>query len=456
MRQANAVAAIVLGAAGWVGAPLWAAEDQPDAVLAAAAAKPAVYSSKVEDDWKAFLAQQGYGDGWQSGGVLYIEDRDLVFASASEFTRVGVGQPGWVESRIAAFEQAELSAKAKIIRFIANTATAERSTSLLEKSAWSDGSAAEAQELSKAAKMLSSIGQKSLQLTEASLDNALKAIDPDYRSDKQLDVAAKKTVLEERFSRKLENLAMRTSVGIVPVHSGEGPVGAQYQVLVGMAWSPKLNRVAMSLFNKEYNIPPTGSGKRAEDYIPTDRDGLVAMLGARVVKDEKGDFMVMAYGQAQPRPAPAERAQSAAQLAKEIAAERARGQLVNFVREGIAMSSDERSTELSREFSDMTVGTETMREVRRRIDAKGEKLELKGLRVATEWVADHPASGQPVAGAVVVWSPTGAKTAAKMTEAMDAAQRESTAPPAREAASTTTPKPEERALKAPAVDTGAY
>jgi hypothetical protein len=127
---------------------------------------------------------------------------------------------------------------------------------------------------------------------------------------------------------------------------------------------------------------------------------------------------VLAYGQAQPRRTNPNRQQAALYDAKQVAANRARAHIVNFIREGITLRETELSDELSREFSDMTLGTEIVREYRKKIAGQKVKIKLQGLRILKEWNYQHPTTGQEVAGAVVAWSPSSAEMSKGVTHTM--------------------------------------
>jgi len=390
------------------------ADDKPSEILiSAATTQPAADTSTPQDRWQSFIQSQGWNDAAEEGGVSFIPDRNLVISSASAFTNVDIGQPGWIESRVAAFERAELEAKTRIIRFLSESGQSARSTELLEKASWSDGSVEEAKKLNEVAETLKKLGKKTLALTDAALDSALKKLDENYDPSEYENETPeqKKTVLEDKFKRKTRFMAMRTSIGVTPIYSTEGkdPESGQYQVLVGVVWSPKLNRVAMSLFNDEYNMPALENGKPVSEYLPKNPGELIGTLGSRIVVDEKGHFVVLSYAQAQPRKSAPTRQGSALELAKQIAAERARAQIINFVREGLVFNDSEASDELTREFSDQTVGTETLREFRKKIVGRKNRIRLRGVRTVKQWSATHPVTGQKLAGAVIAWSPSSAE-----------------------------------------------
>ena len=380
-----------------------------------------VTQKSPEQRWQNFLNNKGWDKGLSEGGVIIVPRRELIISSASAFTKVRLGQPGWVESRVAAFEQAEMEAKTKIIRYLAETVDVQRSLKMLEHAVWQDGDVNKVKNLNEVAETLKRIGKKALILTESKLDNVLQKIDPDYDPAKydNKSVEELQVIAEDMFNRQVKAVAMKTLIGVTQLYSAEDAVGTnEYQVLVGVIWSPNLNRLAMSLFNDEYNIPLVSPGQRLSEQIPADDLALLGTMGTRIVIDENGQYAVMAYGQAQPRHTSSSRRQAAVHQAKQIAANRARGQIVNFIREGMILHETELSDELSQEFSDDTIGTQTLRDYQKSIQGKRVKVKLRGLRVLKEWSMEHPLTTQPVAGAVVAWSPASADLSKQADETM--------------------------------------
>ena len=239
----------------------------------------------------------------------------------------------------------------------------------------------------------------------------------------------------------------------MPLYSTEEKsANNEYEILVGVIWSPNLNRLAMNLFNDTYAIPQMDPGKQLQQQIPSDAGTLLGTFGTRVVIDENGQYAILAYAQAQPRRSSPARQNAALHQAKQIAANRARGMLVNFIREGMTLRDSEVSQELSREFSDMTFGTETIRDIQKKIIGKNVKISFSGLRVLKEWGTEHPDTGQKVAGAVVAWSPASAEMSKKAAETMR------NKPAAKQTGAAVKPnaKSGESSLESMKVDTSAY
>jgi len=390
------------------------AKDNPEVLVKAveeATQAPPAPQETPEQRWQKFLEKKGWNEGLSNGGVIFIPERELIISSASAFTKVRLGQPGWVESRVVAFEKAEMEAKTKIIRYLAETVNTERSLSMLEHAVWSDDEVEKVKHLNQVGDTLKRIGKKSIELAEKKLDQALQKLDPEYDPAKYEDKTTEElqVIAEDMFNRQIKTVAMGTLIGVTSLYSTEEKMdNNEYQILVGVIWSPKLNRLAMSLFNDEYNIPPVRPVKKLSEHIPTEELSLLSIIGTRIVIDENGQYAIMAYGQAQPRRASPGRKQAVLHQAKQIAANRARAHLVNFIREGMTLRDSELSQELSRDFSDMTFGTQTVRDYQKKIKSKQVKIKLRGLRILKEWSFQHPATGQQVAGAVVAWSPASA------------------------------------------------
>lgn len=429
-------------------------EDSPDKTLQAseeaAQKKEVVAAINLNEKWRAYVEAQGWPTEETESGVIHFQDK--IIASAKVSVNVGLGQPGWIDSRVAAFERAELDAKAKIIRSMVETTETKRTLAVLENAVWQDGDVNKVKDLNEVEETFDRIGKKTLALAEGSLDAALRKLDPEYTPEKYQGKSPEdlKKIAENQFARQVQGLAMKTLIGATSIYSTEGKMGNnEYQVLVGVIWSPKLNRLALSLMNDEYNIPAVAPGKPLAEHLPKDELALIGTMGTKIVVDDKGQYAVIAYGQAQPRRAAAGRELAAIQDANQIAANRARSALVNFIQEGLTLRESELSNELSREFSDMTVGTELVRDYQKKIAGKNMKVKLSGLRVIKEWSTKHPETGQDIAGTVIAWTPSSAQTSKEAATMMESK-------PVKEGSAAPQPNKDSKPLESMKVDTSAY
>jgi len=423
MKSVKLITIILISAVLMCCNALALAEDTPETTIQTASdltAKAPLPEVNLEQRFQTFLDKMGWVNRVYEGGIIQIPERDIFVSTATAFTKVRIGQPGWVESRLITFSRAELEAKTKIIRFLAESPETARSLELIENANWSDGSIKEAKQLGQVQETLDRIKKKTLALSESALDTAMKKLDPEYDPEifDNKPLEARKTIVEDKFHQSIKSMAFRTLIGVTPLYTTEGKIKNEYQVLVSVIWSPKLNRLAASLMNNTYNIPPVDPGKTLEEYLPSEDTHLLGTMGSRIVIDENGHYAVMAYAQAQPRKTSTARTQSALMEAKQIAANRARGMIVNYVKEGLTMKDEESIREISREFSDMTVGTEILRDFQHKIQSREVQMTLKGLSVLRQWDTPHPVTGQNVAGAVVAWSPSLSSFSKSMDSAM--------------------------------------
>jgi len=141
-------------------------------------------------------------------------------------------------------------------------------------------------------------------------------------------------------------------------------------------------------------------------------------MGTRIVIDENGQYAIISYGQAQPRHTGTARKDAALQAANEIAANRARSRILHFIEESMVVKNSQWGRELSREFSDETIGTETIRNFQKAVRSKHVKVRMHGIRIVKEWSFEHPVTGQVVAGTVIAWSPASEMLSKKAAEMM--------------------------------------
>lgn len=418
---------ILIGALiGFANATVYA-EDNPAKVLndvAESTPKLDANSESNEAGWKDWVNSQPWGGSDYIGGVQFFSERDIVVSAGIAYVNVRIGQPGWNESRIAAYERAELAARTKIVSFLSESLESERSASLLEKTQFTDGQIQEVQDISEVKTALARFVRKGVALTDALLDAGISKLDPSYdpAAFEKLTKPQQKVVVEEIFKRSISRVALRSLVGVSTGYNAEGFAKAgekgQYEILVGVIWSPNLGRVAASLTNDVYHIPAKVPGKNINQWVDALGARLIGMSGSRIMVDENGQYNVITFAQAEPRRSSPSRTESALRNAKDIAANRGRAMLSNFAKETVSLSENETSQEIFQELEDMSRGTETVRDFQRIVKGHRNTIKMRGVRVIKEWSMDHPKTGQKVAGAVVIWSPSGLQMSGDMDNAM--------------------------------------
>lgn len=390
------------------------AEDNPEKIVSEVNKTTAESSFEsgntgVKGAWVDFVRELPFSNGSYNGGVKQFEGRDIIVASGVAMVSVREGQPGWVESRIAAYDRAELEAKTQVVSFLMSNISQERVAKLVENAQTNDGEVQkEVKEGSALLKKLKRIGNKGLKIIETEMNNYLAKYDENYNPEEFNDLVPeqKKIYFEGFFQRVLGNRVLRTVTGFTPSFTTESRQNQEYAVLVGIVWSPKSNQLAISMANDVYKIPPVAPNKSIDQYVKELGPKVYNLWGTRLMIDEKGHYNVVAFAQAAPAKSNSTREQSALQRAKEIAKTRAEGMIATFVRETVSATEKEDFSETIQEFEDGTQGTEIIRNVIKERKGKVRNVKLRGLTTVTDWSINHPITGQKVAGSVVVWSPS--------------------------------------------------
>ena len=178
-------------------------------------------STGVKGAWVDFVRKLPFSNGSYNGGVKQFEGRDIIVASGVAIVSVREGQPGWVESRIAAYDRAELEAKAQVVSFLMSNLEQERVVDLVENANTNDGEVQKkVQEGSALMKKLKSIGNKGLKIIETEMDSYLAKYDENYDPEEFSDLTPKqkKIRFEGIFKRAVGNTVLRTVTGLSLIH----------------------------------------------------------------------------------------------------------------------------------------------------------------------------------------------------------------------------------------------
>ena len=384
---------------------------EPDAALATlSTAKVGRYTRRLSAEWQDTLAVEGL-----QGGV---NDHDLFVSSGSATVAFSVDHPGFIEARGIAYEIAYQRAKIEMIRFLGTSGSREQIIERFENASWARGQPADPVE---PLRQRARIEQKLADLTEAGLDRAISELEADYDPSRYESHEQKKEAFRLGFRSKTFATAAAFVAGTQPywVLEGTSSDGNSYQVLVGLIWTPKLSRFAGAVGDSALPMPEDEAGTRIEEWLPATVDEVVAAWGVKVLANERGEKVLVSFGQAAPRTAsPARRAQ-ANETALDVAATRAEGAIRAFVGETLESRRTGDTNLALVEYASAAEGAEIDRTFLERIRAVTGEVELKGLTTAREWVVEHPANGQSVAVAAVAWSPAAVALANRVREAIE-------------------------------------
>lgn len=384
---------------------------EPDqAVETLAATKVSRYTRRLYGEWRAFLEDVGLQVG--------ANDGDLFVASGNATVPFPVEHAGFIEGRGIAYEIAYMRAKAEMIRFLGTTGTREQVVELLETAAWERGQPIDdAHPLRQRAR----IARKLADLTEKKLDEELEKLDPEYDPRSYENREEKEEAFRLSFQQTILTTAAAFVAGATPlkVYEGFSASGDSYQVLVGLIWSPKLSRLAGAVGDNARPMRAAEAGPRIEEWLPATLQDLIPSWGVHKLVNERGDQVLVAFGQAAPRATAPDRRDRANESALEVAALRAEGSIRAFVGETLETRRTGDTNMVLVEYASAAEGAEIDRSFYERIRAATGEVRLKGLTTVGEWVVEHPQNGHGVAIAAVSWSPGAVDLADRIRSAVE-------------------------------------
>ncbi len=327
---------------------------------------------------------------------------------------VRVGKPfgsGWIQSRNVAFEKAVLLAKSEMAEFVGASLTSDRHLELMAQG----GEAAPEME-----KALSKVGELSIvkkinRLGHEVLDDLIRKYDPSWTGkDVSLEEKREKLVnYREVFRQELRQKARLFLQGATPVFNAEGPnADGHYTVVVGLAWSMNLARIADSLFNPNTETEPLSPGdtirEQIERMLDHDPSALAGFQGVRIWRNELGQPVLVS--------AVAEERTGNVVIVRRKAALRARAQMARFIAENI----ESQSTLEGGETFDLAGGNQGQAfdesEFNERISAKSKEVKLVGTHAVHTWTGPHPVSRSKLHVTVMAWSPRYSKEAERLAQ----------------------------------------
>jgi hypothetical protein len=234
-----------------------------------------------------------------------------------------------------------------------------------------------------------------------------KGLDPSKPVDQQ---AAKAIAETTSFKNAVSTVAAGRCTGMKVMASFEqNPSSGQGQVGIVTVWTEKLHAVADAIVTNQWDLIPKGEpGKTIDQHIPDDKRTLLSMYGAQLVRDEKGEYVLLAYAQAQPRT----KNQQSIDSAYEVAKTRGYGLIRSFMGEAVESNRQVLDAEVSTVFTDESTRYQDDSAFNKSVRAIGPELPISGLTVASEWETLHPSNNGPVVGVVVQWKVASAQIAA--------------------------------------------
>ena len=181
-------------------------------------------------------------------------------------------------------------------------------------------------------------------------------------------------------------------------------------------WSPKLAYFAEALTSADAPVTLSKAKKPIREQIPTDKNALLSSFGVTCAINERGEQVLISYGQWVARG----KSLQSGRIAAQRAAAQAQAQIRDFAGEAFAFhdTSENAAAYLEAEGMDDILADQDSYEAF--YEGKAEALTIRGFNPPREWTAIHPFTGAKVYGAIVTWSPSSANLAVKAKAYSDA------------------------------------
>ena len=350
--------------------------------------------------WQKYLSEKGIQEGANNrsdGTVFFI-------AYAANKVSKPLDDKGFMDSRNRSYIAAVLEAKSIMAEYL-SLEMSSNSSFIIE----SFGNEV-APPLTEAVKPLS-IMDKASKLTGLALDNEIKKFDPDwdgtYKSDAERNVrlAEARELVELDFSSKARAFLQ----GTTPIFNAEGPDDeGNYTVVVGLVWSPRSTLVAESVYNPTSPPPvrPKKSMSIAQRLDALSDEEIASTLGLRIWWDEKGQPIIVSFGQA--------KGTGSSALSRKMSGVMAQLEVQKFIAEQIVSENTYAASEDTRFYGDGSFEAFDDSKFQSQIIALSKDITVSGLGTVLYKKIYHPISNKKIVVNVMSWSPDSNKLAREL------------------------------------------
>lgn len=354
--------------------------------------------SIVAKDIKAYCDEMGITIG-------EVTKSDAIYLSGVERVAQRVGSPNFVRSRTMAYEKAYQKAVAAYVSRKFGVETVSQFNTY-----FSDNSSNRLSPVADSKSTMERIAEKTAQLTEAKLDEGLRAMGVTPNGS----VAEKRKLAEDTIIKRSQRKAVGSAAGLLPVQTFEGwNEGGQYAVGVVIRGGAETETIAECL---RYKMRPAivrpEAGCTVDEALPTDEE-LISQFGVRLFFDKKGVPALLSFAQwgSAYTGTDEDAAEDAMDHALMQAEALANEQLTIFINSTISVSeSSDKSEEKSSSVMFDANGVPTEEKVIEYIDKvmKSSVIQgsdtMRGRSEVRKRVLTHPSSGKKLAVYVMMWS----------------------------------------------------
>jgi len=406
---------------------------------------PTVAPVTARDMIEKFFEDKGQSHGWSQGPFTTYKGSEAISASGIATIGVDRSKPGFILSREIAFQKALLRAKQELIEYLDTTISTDLVTEFNEPSQKRQEAAFEdAKNQGIQLQSTVDLGQTfgadlanySNTLTGGAFDKSVaaftdngdkllklevnkrlkeKGLDPTQPIDTQV---LKEVMGTDSFKRAIRAVSKSRISGIQVYKTFEAlPPGKDGEIGVVILQSKRLTQLADSIFTGNSKLAPGASmGKPLSQQIPRDKKLLVGTFGAKFVKDNRNQWCLLSYGQAQPKSEKSRYINSAIKKAKL----NAMAMIRQFAGE---MAQSETTKEDSEDITDFVDGTQEIElneEFVDKMKTSAAAKSISGMSQVKTWSQKHPLSGHLISGSVVSWCPSSNDHAKKLQRSMQA------------------------------------
>lgn len=362
--------------------------------------------------------------GWRQGPNRKADGSVFIVVAGTASISVPVSSDDYTLNRLTAFDSAMLSAKTSVANFLNSSIETAMSRRVSKPDKNASPAAALAWEIASAPK--GSPIARLYQDCQDELAAELAKQDLDLAAARaaggEAAAAAEKKVIQITQSTAFQNSVKRASEAVISGlqaytsfevlnDNGSGSVG------VVAIWSPKLSYYASAIITRDLPIELSKAKRPLQERVETDPEKLLSMYGVTAMIDERGEQVLVSYGQAVPRD---DSDMDDVMMTYQEAQLYAEAQIRNFAGESLkSVEAGQRgSSSLSAKGLNKYARTEQGYE--QVVEARAEAMTVRGITPFSQWEAIHPYTNRMVCGAIVTWSPSAAQTADQAKAYLDA------------------------------------
>ena len=241
------------------------------------------------------------------------------------------------------------------------------------------------------------------QLKKRGIDPSLKTPEQQAKAAEAAKQAAKEVMAKTDFSDAVNLAAEHELSGLQAFRTFENMgSGGEGKIAVVAVYSRKSSDLQRALLGQTGGVAPKGApsepvSKWAESQGP---DVLLYTHGVQMRTNERGELVLVSFGQSSPRLGSAR----SADAAKKKANVQAYGEMRRFLGELVASAETDAEASSLTEYADKTSEFKSASRFTEEASSRGEKLTMPGALEAYTWSKQHPQSDRETQGCVLVLS----------------------------------------------------